>query len=145
VVGLGSQELLGWLRRRGRNVWVAAMAVLLAGVAAETAYFGKRFFVDGVHDRTTQIEYQAALLDAARWLKPRIGPGDPAVCTTTGRNEPFVVMLVGLGYDPRQWLRDEKDRLEGDFDRYRRFGRFSFIYDDAAQARVKELQADTLQ
>ena len=144
VVGMGWQELLGWFRKRGRNPSVAAMAVLLVAVGLETARFTKQFYVDAVRNRTTQIEYQAALFDAARWLGKQAGPDDTVFCTTTAMNEPFVIMLVGMRYDPKQWLKDDKDRLDGEYDRYRRFGRFNFVYDDTAQARVKALEADTL-
>ena len=142
VLGFGTKELLGWLARRGRGVAIAATAVLLALAGAETARTGTRFFRDGVRDRTTQIEYQAALLEASRWLGPRLGPDDHVFCTTTGMNQPFVIVLVGLRYDPARWLADSKDVVHAGFDRYRGFGRFHFIYDDTAQAIAQALELD---
>lgn len=142
AIGVGTQELLAWARRRGRALAVAALAALALGVAAETARTGVRFFRDAVRDRTTQFEYQAALLDAGRWLASRLGPDDPVFCTTTGMNQPFVVLLVGLGYDAGRWQADGKDVLPGPFDRYRRVGRFHFIHDESARERVRELTGD---
>jgi 4-amino-4-deoxy-L-arabinose transferase-like glycosyltransferase len=140
AVGIGTGAILRWAGTRGRALAMAALALLTIAAAAEGARFCARFFGDAVRDRTTQIEYQAALLDAARWLSPRLGPNDPVFCTTTGMNEPFAVMLLGLRYDPRQWFRDERERVDGTFDRYRRVGRLYFIYDDTAQARAHELE-----
>jgi 4-amino-4-deoxy-L-arabinose transferase-like glycosyltransferase len=141
VVGFGMHELLARLRD-GSSLRRGVALVLGLVVAAECGWFAVRFFHDAVRDRTTQIEYQAALLEAGRWLAPRMGKDDMLFCTTTGMNEPFAVLLVGLRYDAAYWRAAEKDMIPGPFDRYRRFGSFNFIYDDSAQARVKELSDD---
>ena len=142
ALGFGTQELLGRLARRGRGMAIAATALLLALAGAETAWTGTRFFRDGVRDRTTQIEYQTALLEASRWLGPRLGPDDHVFCTTTGTNQPFVIVLMGLRYDPARWLADSKDVVHAEFDRYRGFARFHFIYDDSAQAVAQALESN---
>jgi len=142
TIGIGIEAALGWARTRSIALANGALALCLVAAAAEGWGFGTRFFGHALHDRTTQVEYQAALLDAARWLAPRLGPDDPVFCTTTGMNEPFVVMLVGLRYDPRQWFRDEKERVDAEFDRYRRVGRLYFIYDETAEARAKQFEAN---
>jgi 4-amino-4-deoxy-L-arabinose transferase-like glycosyltransferase len=141
VVGFGTHELLARLHDRRQLLRVATVALGLVA-ASECARFGVRFFRDAVRDRTTQIEYQAALLEAGRWLALRMGRDDAVFCTTTGMNEPFVILLVGLRYDAARWLAAEKELIPGPFDRYRRFGRFDFIYDDTAQARMQVMRDD---
>jgi len=142
AVGIGTHELLSWLARRRSTLPLIGAAALALAAAAETAWSSTRFFRDGVRDRTTQIEYQAALLDAGRWLAPQLRAGDQVFCTTTGMNEPFVILLVALRYDPARWLADAKDVDRVAFDRYRSFGDFHFIYDASAQARIQQLEAD---
>jgi 4-amino-4-deoxy-L-arabinose transferase-like glycosyltransferase len=129
TIGVGIDVVLRWAGNGGRAVWSGALALLLAAVTAEGVQLCTRFFHDAVRNRTTQIEYQVALLEAARWLGPRLGPNDQVFCTTTGMNEPFVILLVGLRYDARMWLIDPKDRVDDEYDRYRRFGRFHFVMD----------------
>lgn len=135
----GMVETLRWLR--GRGVRLAAVAAVMWGLAAvgQEAVHAVRYFRDFPLVWKNQIDYQGALLEAARWLRPQLAPDDAVVCTTTGMTEPFVVMLVGLQYPPDRWFRDTKEIQPADFDRYTRVGNLYFNHEGASQAHVEAM------
>ena len=142
LAGYGTVTLVRLLRTRSRALAVSlAVAVALAGVVQETRY-EVRFFRGFRRDLGNQIDYQVALLDAAHWLRPRLQRTDAVFCTTVGMNEPFSILLVGLGYDAAQWLRDPKDRREGAYDRYVRVGKLYFLYGQEARPAVEALESN---
>lgn len=54
---------------------------------------------------------------------------------------PYIVTLVGLGYDPRQWFRDPREvRTFNEFDYYFRVGKFHYLYDESSLAALVGLQ-----
>jgi len=140
LAALGTAELVRALVRRRRALGVAFAALFAIGGVAQEVRYELRFFRDYPNRAQNQIDYQVALLDAARWLKPRLARTDAVFCTTAGMNEPFSVLLVGLGYDAAQWQRDVKDRREDEFDRYVRVGKLYFLYGQDARPAVEALQ-----
>jgi hypothetical protein len=82
-------------------------------------------------------------MEACRWLKPRLKDSDRVFWTVQDTNMPFAITLVGLGYDPRRWLEDEKDVRRSDgWDVYVRYGRMFFLYGKACRPYVEALQAN---
>ena len=148
--GLGALALLaawGWseglrlLAGRGRVLAGAAAAALALGVVALDVGYLPRFLA---HDRDPgiRLDYQTDLLDVARWLRPNLDQADAVFCTTTGFNEPFSILMVGLRYDPRRWFREVRDRRRGEYDYYVRVGKLHFLYGDLANADLDSLRAN---
>lgn len=126
----GGVEGLRWLWRRhpitGR--WVATSMLVL--VAALNARYLVRYF--GEYNRRPEIYhgYQADLLEASEWLRPRLNEVDAVLWTTTGLNQPFAITLVGLRYEPRRWFSEPRDRRSAEWDLYVRYGKQTFMYGD---------------
>ena len=135
----GMVEALRRLQRWSPRAAIAAAAVLLFAAAAQESLYAKRYFRDFPRVWENQIDYQGALLEAARWVRPKLAGSDAVFCTTTGMTAPFVVMLVGLQYDAAQWFRDSKDIRADEFDRYVRFGKVIFNHQAAGQPYLQEL------
>jgi 4-amino-4-deoxy-L-arabinose transferase-like glycosyltransferase len=129
AVGAAALGRLLWRRRR-----TAAWTVFgLFGVAVVTldARFLCYFF--GEHNRhpAVQQSFQAALLEAGRWLRPRLAQADAVFVSSTGTNMPYAILLVALEYDPRQWFRDERvTHAVGYWDFYDRVGKLYFVSAD---------------
>lgn len=143
LAAYGGVGAWNWLAARRRRLAPAAAAVFLAVMAVLEVRFLVRHFRD--YDRRPEIyhAYQADLLEASRWLRPRLERYDEVYVTTAGMNEPFAVTLVGLGYDARRWFREPREwaRL-GEWDVCLRYGRMRFLYGDHWRRHVEEEQAD---
>jgi hypothetical protein len=125
---VGTVAVVKWLwRRRPAAGAVAGCVLLVASVACASRYVWW-FFEQYPRRVLTYHGYGVDLLEAARWLKPRLANVDAVFCTSDA-NQPFAYMLVGLGYDPRQWHRPphETATTEG-FDEHVSFGKFHFLY-----------------
>src|SRR4029078_9582148 len=109
---------------------------------AQETWQAQRYFVAFPKVWKNQIDYQGALLDAARWIRPRLADHEAVFCTATGMTQPFAVMLVGLQYDPSRWFRDVKTVRPGEFDHYVRVGRLYFNEQGAVQPYYAAFAAD---
>ena len=149
VGGVGSAEWL-WQRRRQTAVAVLFVAGLL--IVERNARFLNKFFGEEFYrDRYRLMVFGPDLLEAARWLRPRLD-GVRAVFVTGRAIHPYIVTLVGLGYDPQQWFRDARQVLRGpqrsrlypneDFyvdDVYVRFGKIHFLVHESSINALREL------
>jgi 4-amino-4-deoxy-L-arabinose transferase-like glycosyltransferase len=143
LAAFGATGVAQMLRRRGR-AWAATwtLALLLAGVVTVSGNLVRYF---GAMNREPEIYhgYHADLLEATRWLKPRLANYDAVFCTTIGMNEPFAVTLVGLDYDPRRWFAEPRDwtTLAG-WDVCLRYGKMRFMYEKRWVPDYQRLAAD---
>jgi hypothetical protein len=143
LAAFGATGVARMLRRRGR-AWAATwtLALLLAGVVTVSGNLVRYF---GAMNREPEIYhgYHADLLEATRWLKPRLANYDAVFCTTIGMNEPFAVTLVGLDYDPRRWFAEPRDwtTLAG-WDVCLRYGKMRFMYEKRWVPDYQRLAAD---
>lgn len=127
----------------GRTRWRPAIAGLAAALVIGA--HGRdlvRFFRE--FDRSGEIyhAYHVDLLEAMRWLKPRLDQYDAVFCTAQGMNEPFAIALVGLDYDPRRWFAEPRDvRMNGEWEVTARFGKLWFGYDNSWRVEYDRLAA----
>lgn len=136
-----------WLYRRGRMALLAPAVVFGLLVIGLNVRFLTYYFTQYPQRFNVYHGYQADLVEALDWIKPRLPQADAAFITTTGMNVPYAIAMVVLGYDPHQWQRDEKDLLlMGPWENYRRVGKLNFIYDrvafDDLQALMKNGRPD---
>jgi len=138
--GMGSVWLAEQLRRVPRRAALGggvAFALLVAGEAGRFVY---HLFAIWPRTRTMYCGYHADLLEACRWLRPRLEQIDAVFCTVRGFNQPYIVTLVGLGYDPRRWLAEPRAVLPGSqWDTYLRYGKIHFMYGEFWNQRILEL------
>jgi 4-amino-4-deoxy-L-arabinose transferase-like glycosyltransferase len=138
LAAFGAARAIGWAERSSsaaRGAVVAALLVIVLGTAART--YTVAF---GEYDRRPAIwhGFQADLLQASEWLRGHARAGEPVVCSVTGFNEPWSLMLVGMKKDPLDWFKGPKEmRTINGWDVYTRIGDWWFLYDPAdVQRRV---------
>jgi len=126
---VGAVEAGAWLWKRSRPVALVSGAIAAVVVMVLNIRF-LHYFFGAYNDRPTIYHgYHVDLLQACDWLRPRLDPIDAVFCTTAGMNMPYVVSLVRLGYDPRQWCQDVREiHTIGPWDVYTRYGKVSFMY-----------------
>jgi hypothetical protein len=129
LAALGGASLLTALWRWRRK---AALAAAL-GLALLAAVLDARFvhYLFTVHPQRPEVCrcYQTDLVAATQALRPDWPQADAVFTTLSGLNQPYIVMLVTLGYSPQQWLTEPRDiRSEGIWDNCYQFGRFYFLY-----------------
>ena len=140
LAAVGAVAIHEWLWRRKRATLAVYAAFGLVVVALHLRFL-EYYFVQHPRQPTVQRSFQPDLVAAAEWLRPRLATADAVFVTTTRMNMPYVVMLVVLGYDARQWFQDERvvREVEG-WDRYYRVGKLYFIYPEAGSADLNALQ-----
>lgn len=139
----GWSEAIGFAARGGRALGVAALGILACGGLAFDGGHLLRYF--GSHDRRPEIYhgYMADLVEASRWMKPRLAGYDAVYVTTIGMIEPWAVTLVATGHDPRAWFAEPRDRRDrGGWDVYVRYGRMRFLYDRLWLPEYRSLATD---
>jgi 4-amino-4-deoxy-L-arabinose transferase-like glycosyltransferase len=140
LAALGAVRTGTWLAERSRVAAVTASAALGIAVVAHTVYFARIYFGDYFRQPTAYVEFHADLLEASRWLKARFSDADAVFCTTIGPPMPYVIMLVGLEYDPREWFQAPRSFVQRDvWEACMRFGKVHFDYDGYADGLRKVL------
>lgn len=143
LAGLGAAW--GWERlQRWRPA--AALAALAAGALAAGAELHRHasaYFDDFYRRPSLYGIYQGDLVEALRWLRPRVDRAD-AVFITSRAALPYITTLVIVGYDPRAW-HDELRTVDstGEWDQYHAFGKFNFLHDRSRFTRFVETAATT--
>jgi hypothetical protein len=141
LAALGLVETLRWLAGRKRVVAQASGAVLAVCVAGSSMVYLPSFFGSFNRDPLIYHAFHVDLLEACEWLRPRFANANAVLVTTTGMNMPYVITLVGLEYDPRQWLAGVHDvQTVNQWDYHKRFGKVYFPYDDSANAALELLK-----
>ncbi len=145
--GLGVLVLLAALGTSGMARWVAArLSGAAAGVATVAALVVAGFVLRFAVTYFTQYPshpliwrvFQADLVQAAHWLRPRLPEYDAVLCTTRDLEMPYVNMLVGLRYDPHEWHRGPRQFSRfGPWEVVTRFGKVRFVYDTDADAALR--------
>ncbi|MBK7369790.1 MAG: hypothetical protein IPJ04_18420 [Candidatus Eisenbacteria bacterium] len=82
------------------------------------------------------------MLEAGPTLKSYAQRGVPLYITHTGMNQPWVIVAMGAGIEPKEWLGAEKRIVPGAFEEVARFGLYHFIVDQATIDELKALSAD---
>jgi hypothetical protein len=148
--GLGALVLLAALGTAGMARWAAARSwAVAAGGAAVGALvvagfvlrFAVIYFTQYPHHPLIWRVFQADLVQAAHWLRPRLAEYDAVLCTTQDFEMPYVNMLVGLRYDPRAWRSGPLELVQfGPWEAVARFGKLRFLYDTDADSALRAVR-----
>ena len=132
------------LRALGRGARVWAVGGALAGLLlAQDAVCFTRYFGEWSRRPTIYHWFHTDYMEACRWLRPRLKDSDRVFWTVLESNMPFAITVVGLHYDARRWMTDEKDvRPVGGWDAYIRYGRMYFLYGQTCRPYVDALEAN---
>ena len=129
LAAVGAVAAGKWLFRKNLKLAVSVTAVFLVAAVVLNARFFYRFY--GEYNNRTAIyqRFFVDLIEACRWLRPRLDRYDAIFCTTDNMNMPYSVTLVALGYDPDRWFREPRVWFtDNEFDYYTRYGKMYFMY-----------------
>lgn len=149
VAGLGGVRAFEWLAARRRAAALGAGGLLAVWCAVSTTRFASTFY--GAYNRNadTWQYFNADLLEAIAWVKPRFAEADAlyvSMSVSSAMDQPFVLALVGLDYDPQAWFRDRTEVLRReDTDVVRAVGKIRFLFDAQDAAALRALAANDRQ
>ena len=126
---VGISHVFAVLAAHRMTAWLLATALALgAMVIPQTSRFLHSYFYERPKKLLVYERNHVDLLEACEWLRPRLDQVDAVICTPWGVNQPYLITLVALGHDPRQWLEEPREvcRSEGTWDWYARYGKFHF-------------------
>jgi hypothetical protein len=141
LAGLGAAAGHQWLWSRRRRLAVAGWAALGLAVVLLDARFLLNYFTEYPRRQLVYESYQADLVEACMWIRPRMGAADGVFFSAQDMNAPYVVSLVVLAYEPAQWFRDVRGTrtLDG-WDICTQTGKLHFLFDAADRAVLGELE-----
>jgi len=146
LAGLGAASAFTWLAARKRAAAWAAAGAIAVWASLHAARFGRAYFVGYDRQVDTRQYFNADLLEAIAWVKPRFPVTDElwiSMTVSSAMEQPFVLALVGLDYDPKQWFADPKDVVRReDTDRLRAVGKIHFIFEPADADALRGLSTD---
>ncbi len=142
LAALGAVTAARYLRKKNLTLaWAAIAALTIAIIGFNLRYF---YHFYGEYNRRPNIyqSFHVDLVEACKWLRPRLDQYDAVFCTSNGMNTPYIITLVVLGYDPNRWLHEGCDiitRPEFD-DIYLRYGKMHFMYGGSAIPAITSLR-----
>lgn len=132
LAAMGASELLA--RARAMQPTARKAAITAAGmlVILEAGVFYKKLFVDFPKRMNVFHFYKMDLIEACRWLEPRLADAHRVYFTMDHFNMSYMPVLVTLDYSPQQWFADKPDiRSSPVWDYCFGFGKFRFLQDQA--------------
>ena len=137
AVGAVAAGRLLW-RRRPVVLAVTGGVFTFAAVALCDVPFLRYYFGPYGQRPVIYRSFHVDELDAWNWVRPRLDTVDAVFLTGTAVNQPYVVALVALGYDPQQWFHQPRDiRAAGEWDNCYRAGKLYFDFlADATNAQI---------
>jgi 4-amino-4-deoxy-L-arabinose transferase-like glycosyltransferase len=113
-----------WNRKTTEKVIIAfVVAVIILNVKFLHDFYGKYNREDKIWE-----SYHIDLLEACKWLRPRLNDFDAVFCTKTKMNMPYIVSLVALEWEPGRWFNEPRDFTTiGEWDYCIRHGKMYFM------------------
>jgi hypothetical protein len=145
LAAVGAVTAGRWLWQRQRQTATVLFCVLGFFVLELNASFLSQFFGDWNRQKYSEGLYEPDILEASQWLRPRFNEAD-AVFVTGNALRPYIITVVGLEYDPKQWFRDVREIVPGPLpngeyrheDVYLRYGKVRFLYLTPSLTAVKK-------
>lgn len=149
LAAVGAVAIVRYFARASRPFAVAVAAILAVAGLAESGAFVRAYFRDLDRSPVRYIAFAADLVEASRWMKPRLDRYDAVFVTGNAISHPYIDTLNVLQYPPRQWFADAKQFTEGPLPngwfRYEevclRYGKLHFLFpdgvDDGELARMR--------
>jgi hypothetical protein len=143
LAALGTCQVGRWAAARWPAAFAGGVVVGALVVAGFVLRFVHAYFTQYPHHPLIWRVFQADLVQAAHWLRPRLAEYDAVLCTTQDFEMPYVNMLVGLRYDPRAWRSGPLQHVQlGPWEAVSRFGKVRFLYDTSVDAALRAVQLD---
>jgi len=143
--GLGFVAVWDCLQRYRLRASLIFMGVAVgAVVAAGTATFLRTYLFERPNKIPVYHGNHTDLLEACAWLRPRLAEADAVICTRWDFNQPYLILMVGLGYDPHSWFAEPRVVFEraNFWDRYARVGKLYFPEGGEVPAVIDQLRTN---
>ena len=134
LAAVGAVTVGGWLLQRRRAVTLGAAAVLGLAVVVLNVRYYVSYFGEYNDRKIIQQRFQADIVEACEWLKPRLASYDAVFWAVEETNQPYMVTLVAMDWDPARWFREKptfftsKSMYGHDF--CGSYGKMHFMYDE---------------
>ncbi|MEK6371383.1 MAG: hypothetical protein AABO58_01680 [Acidobacteriota bacterium] len=150
LAAVGAVSFVRYFSRASRGLAVSVAAMIAIVGTAEAIGFTRAYFQRLDESPVKFIAFAADLVDASKWMKPRLDRYDAIFITGNAISHPYIYTLVVLQYPPQRWLMDEKRFQEGPLPngwfRYEqiclRYGKFHFIFPGADDGELELLRAN---
>jgi 4-amino-4-deoxy-L-arabinose transferase-like glycosyltransferase len=138
----GCVATIRFVRRWGRATAWGTAALIAGGMLLQDVRSIAVYFTEWPNRMPIYRTFQADLLQACAWVRPRFDDVDAVIWTTADLNMPFAVTLVGLDYAPARWFQDQKVVIRGAgmWDYYLRYGKNYFLYGQRSRPYVEALR-----
>jgi hypothetical protein len=141
LAALGVVSSAQWFYARFRDYARLALNTAIAIVICVNIFYLKTYFFDYPHRTQIYDLYHADLVQACHWLGPQLDDYDAVICTTTALNQPYMITLVSLHYDPHRWFNDPKSFFrQGNWDYCNRYGKMYFLYPGRPPEGLRQLK-----
>lgn len=144
LAAVGAILAYEFLRLKSRML-ATAMAISCGLIACvEVGYDHARRI--GEYNQRPRIyhDFFVDLLAACDFVRPRLHDYDVLFLSDAGMPYPYVVLLVGLEYDPLKWLNEPRDWEAGGWDTYRRFGKVRLLSQAGVSDELSQLRASPI-
>ncbi len=144
LAAVGAVSAGTWLlqRRRAAGLGVTA-ALMLVAVVLNVRYYAT-YFGEYNDRKIIQQQFHADIVEACEWLKPRVSPYDAVFWAVTETNQPYMVTLVAMDWDPARWFSEDKTFVTSGqmygHDFCGSYGKMHFMYPGYYQRKQQELQ-----
>ncbi|MCK4752871.1 MAG: glycosyltransferase family 39 protein [Planctomycetes bacterium] len=146
MAAIGAASIATWLWKKNRATTIAIAVTFLAVVIILNVRYLRRFYGEYNRQSTVYHSYQTDFVEACQWLRPRFDEVDAVLWTTKVANQPYIITLVTLGYEPQRWFSQPRRFVTPDeFDLYTRYGKMFFVYEGFFEPELAELQKLTRQ
>jgi 4-amino-4-deoxy-L-arabinose transferase-like glycosyltransferase len=128
VSAAGGVNTARWLWSKNHNATIAAAVIFFVAVIGMNQKYLRYFYGGYSRDAEVYHFFHTDIVEACKWLKPRIDDFDAVFCTDEGLNMPYVVTAVVLGHDPKLWFSQPREFTTiGEWDYYTRYGKMYFM------------------
>ena len=151
LAAAGATALFRYFARAARPFAVAVAGIIAVVGVIEAVSFSRAYFRELDRIPTRYLAFAADLVEACKWMKPRLGQYDAVFVTGNAISHPYVYTLVVLQYPPKQWFADEKTFQEGPLPngwfRFEeiclRYGKLHFLFpDDVNDGALERMKSD---
>jgi len=141
VAAVGCAAVLRLARASQPKLVLPATVAGLTVVLVCTGDFVRRYRAGFNRESSIARHFHPELLDASRWLRSRVDAYEAVFITTARTNQPYVVMMVGMRYDPHRWFGEPVESTRpGPWLLVHRVGSLHYMYPNIWQPVLLELQ-----
>jgi 4-amino-4-deoxy-L-arabinose transferase-like glycosyltransferase len=135
-----------WKALESSRVHILRMTVACfvgAFLLGQSAAFAWHMYVKRPKEGQTVTSFHVDLVDACRWLGPRLGDFDGVYFTIAEFNLPYIVAACALPLDPQRWQIEPREyKVENYWLLYSRVGKLHFLYERTPAEQLAQLKAD---